>query len=133
VVILIAEDEPLIALTLEQALIKAGHQVLGPAATIAEAYRAIDGQAPELALVNLTLQDGDDGAALARALQASHRTPTLFVSADVRHARAHRDVAIGLIKKPYDVEMVPAVLWYLDQLTQGRQPTTTPPQLELFH
>jgi DNA-binding LytR/AlgR family response regulator len=131
VVVLVAEDEPLIALTLEQALIATGHRVLGPVATIEEARQAMGGQAPDLALVNLTLQNGDDGAELARVLLA-RGTPTIFISADVRHARAHREVAIGLIKKPYDLEMIPAVLWYLHERVQGRQPDRIPPQLELF-
>ncbi|WP_222185139.1 hypothetical protein [Geminicoccus harenae] len=37
-----------------------------------------------------------------------------------------------MIKKLCDLEMVPAVFWYLYNLGQGRQPDRALPQLELF-
>jgi hypothetical protein len=29
--------------------------------------------------------------------------------------------------------MIPSIVWYLGELTQGRQPERMPPELELFH
>ena len=37
-----------------------------------------------------------------------------------------------MIRKPYDPAMVPAIVWCLDELAQGRQPSQMPPQLEMF-
>jgi DNA-binding response OmpR family regulator len=82
-IILVAEDEALIALVLELTLRPGGHRVLGPVATVAEALRLADETAPELALVDINLQDGDDGVALARTLRDRYGTPSLFLSGQV--------------------------------------------------
>ncbi|HEX2526554.1 MAG TPA: response regulator [Geminicoccus sp.] len=131
-IVLIAEDETTVAFALEWALRTAGHEVLGPAYTIDEALKSVSMRRPDLALVNLVLKGGEDGAILAKELQRRHATPTIFVSADIRSARARRDVALGLIKKPYDAEMVPAIVRYLKDLEQGRRPIRVPPELEMF-
>jgi DNA-binding response OmpR family regulator len=131
-IILIAEDEAMVAFALEWALRAAGHEVLGPAFTIKEALGTIDGKTPDLALVNLVLQGGEDGASLALELLLEHGTPTILVTEDVEGGRAHRSLALGLIKKPYDAEMIPSIVWYLNELRQGRQPERVPPQLEMF-
>jgi DNA-binding response OmpR family regulator len=132
-IILVAEDEAMVAFALEWALRTAGHEVLGPAYTIDEALQTVRIRKPDLALVNLVLLGGEDGAVLALELLAQHGTPTILVSEDIQAARARRDVALGLIKKPYDAEMIPSIVWYLGELTQGRQPERMPPELELFH
>ena len=57
--ILIAEDEPFIALDLALAIEDVGGTVVGPAATVEEALALIDGQTVEAAIldVNLGAQD----------------------------------------------------------------------------
>ena len=101
-VILVAEDEGLIAFALEWALRLAGHQVLGPADSVDEAMRLIEKTRPDLALVDINLRDGDDGTRLARHLHENLGIPILFTSAQVGQARNHRHIAWGLIPKPYD-------------------------------
>ena len=66
-ILLVAEDEVLIALVLERALRDAGHEVLGPAATPEEALALVEETRPELALIDINLTGGGDGIALARA------------------------------------------------------------------
>ena len=105
-IILVAEDEALIALVLELTLRPAGHRVVGPAATAEEALRLAEQTNPELALVDIDLHDGDDGVALARTLRDRYGTPSLFLSGQVPRALANRDAALGLIRKPYDPESV---------------------------
>jgi DNA-binding response OmpR family regulator len=131
-IILVAEDEALIALVLEVALRLAGHQVIGPAATVEEALRLADETKPELALVDINLYDGDDGVALARTLRDRYGTPSLFLSGQVPRALANRDAALGLIRKPYDPESVLDAVAYVGELRRGRSPGRVPPQLELF-
>ena len=101
-VILVAEDEALVALVLELALTAAGHRVLGPVATAAGALRLAEEGRPDLALLDVNLAEGGDGAAVARALRDRHGTPCLFLSGQVAQARAARDAAWGLVRKPYD-------------------------------
>ncbi len=66
--ILIVEDEALIAVVLADSLEGAGHEVMGPASTMAEALALCEALRPELALLDINLRDGSSGVDVARAL-----------------------------------------------------------------
>lgn len=68
--VLIAEDSFHIAMVIETVLRTEGAVVLGPAATLDEAYRLIDGQSLDLAVVDLKLGDAD-ALPLVRQLAAA--------------------------------------------------------------
>ena len=53
---LVVEDEFLIAMDLELLLQEHGCRVLGPAATVAEALRLLQGETPDVALLDINLQ-----------------------------------------------------------------------------
>jgi DNA-binding response OmpR family regulator len=131
-IILVAEDEALIALVLELALSLAGHEVLGPAATGDEALRLVEERRPELALIDITLRDREDGVRLARTLKERWDVPCLFMSGLVIEARAASDIALGLIGKPYDPDEVVEAVAFVGELLAGRQPSRMPKRLELF-
>ena len=59
--VLIVEDEALIAMALADSLEDAGHEVVGPAATMAEALALCEGAPPELAVLDINLRDGSNG------------------------------------------------------------------------
>ena len=131
-IILVAEDEALIALMLQLALTIAGYRVLGPAADVAEAIRLCERERPHLALIDIRLRNGDSGVALARTLKARWAVPCLFLSAQAGEARAASDAALGVIDKPYDpVEVVEAVA-VVGEMLAGRQPRSMPRRLQLF-
>jgi two-component system, response regulator PdtaR len=132
VILLVAEDEALIALVLELELRGAGHEVLGPAATPEEALALAEGTRPELALIDINLVGGGDGIALARALRDRHGVPSLFVSGQAPDALANRDAALGLVRKPYAPEDVARAVEAVAELLRGRRPARLPPGLELF-
>ena len=102
VVILIVEDEFLIGLALKAILNVVGHQVVGPAATADEAMELADAHGPELAFVDINIAGDRDGVEVARALTLDHGTTCIFVTARPDRARGARDVAIGVVTKPYD-------------------------------
>ncbi|MEK0085596.1 response regulator [Benzoatithermus flavus] len=56
--VLIAEDDPLLALDLEDLLHGFGCAVLGPVASVAMAFGVSSSQRPDLVLPDLELQDG---------------------------------------------------------------------------
>jgi DNA-binding response OmpR family regulator len=130
--ILVAEDEAVIAFELELALVLAGHEVLGPAADEGEALRLAGERRPGLALVDIRLRDGGCGVRLARALEARWAVPSLFLSGQATQARAAGDAALGLIGKPYDPGEVVAAVAAVGELLAGRRPGRLPPRLELF-
>ena len=131
-VLLVAEDEALIALVLELELRGAGHEVLGPAATPEEALALAEGTRPGLALIDINLTGRGDGIALARALRDRHGVPSLFVSGQAPEALAARDAALGLVRKPYAPEDVARAVEAVAELLRGRRPERLPPGLELF-
>lgn len=130
--ILVVEDEALVALDVVWALQLAGHDVLGPVDNFDDAIAIAEEARPDLALVDLNLRDGGDGAVVARCLQQRFRVPALFVSAEAGRARAHKDVALGLVRKPYDIAALPRIIRLVAALAAGRKPTQIPPQIEMF-
>ena len=62
-VVLIVEDELVIAMSIKDALGDAGYPVLGPAVTYESAMSLAGAQRPDIALVNIDLQSDRDGVA----------------------------------------------------------------------
>ena len=54
--VLVVEDEFILAMELEQFLGQHGWKVLGPAATVGEALRLLDGATPHLAILDVNLR-----------------------------------------------------------------------------
>ena len=67
--VLVVEDEFLIAMDLEQLLRRHGWRVLGPAATVAQALRLLAGETPDVALLDVNLR-GELVTPVAAALRA---------------------------------------------------------------
>ncbi len=81
--VLVVEDEFLIALDLELLLERHGWRVLGPAASVAEALRLLEGEVPDVALLDITLKDGETVVPVAEALRA-RGVPFVLASAYAR-------------------------------------------------
>ena len=132
VVILVVEDEAVVAIVLEFALGLAGHEVLGPVGGEGEALRLAAERRPELALVDIRLSRGGSAVRLARALKERWAVPSLFLSGQTGQARAAGDVALGLIGKPYDPGEVVDAVAAVGELLAGRRPALMPRRLELL-
>jgi DNA-binding response OmpR family regulator len=129
--ILIVEDEPLIAASIDWELRDAGYEVVGPAADPAHAAGLAHAARPDLALVDINLAGHGDGVALARAL-GRQGVASIFVSGQVIEARENRDAALGLVAKPFAVEQIAAVVRCAAIVLAGGRPAVVPPALELF-
>lgn len=133
--VLLVEDDILIAATLKEFLSDAGHQVCGPADTIAKALDVVRLVLPDLALLNIDLADGRrSGVTLARRLRQEWGIWSLFVSGQRNDAYTARDIALGYISKPYDPGAVVHAVEVAGLLRQGHRvaPEMIPPGLELF-
>ena len=132
--VLIVKDEALIAMTLADSLEDAGHEVVGPAATMAEALALCDGAAPppELAVLDINLGDGSNGVDVARALVERWGVPSIFASGRAEEARQARDVALGCISKPYEAGTVLRSVEVAREVMSGGRPEAVPAGLELF-
>src|SRR5262245_11097360 len=98
-VILIAEDEQIIAMMLAWQLEDSGHRVLKPASTLADAEALARAEQPDLALIDIGLRGNGDGVALARRLRLDLQIPCVFITAAPEAARSNADVALGVIAK----------------------------------
>lgn len=131
-VILIIEDELLVGLALRLVLRVAGYRVIGPAMTAAEAIRLARETHPDLAFVDITLEGGEDGVAVARRLTAEYGTSCIFLTAELDRARSAKAVALGVIAKPYDPPELLRAVKLVTAIRRGELPGTIPRHLELF-
>jgi DNA-binding response OmpR family regulator len=130
--VLIVEDEILIGLGLALALNVAGHRVHGPTGSIRRAVAIAMEAAPDVALVDINLQGSAEGVALARLLRQRHDVTIVFVTAQAEEARRARDLAFGMVVKPYDLIMMPRVVEAALRHRLGIPLGTLPGALEIF-
>ena len=112
--VLVAEDDPIIALGLSRRLAALGHEVVGPVATVAEAAAlARDGGGADLYLFDVDLADGD-GIALARSLsEEGPRRPVVILTGLDAPDVLDRSIAAGVLAhltKPVDDRQLEAAL-----------------------
>jgi len=130
-IVLIVEDEAIVAINLALELETAGHTIIGPVARCESAIELARERRPALALVDISLDEPCDGIALARMLKELD-IPSLFLTAQPEAARANADAALGLIAKPYTTRDVSESMEVLAAVLAGRKPTSYCSALELF-
>ncbi len=101
-VVLLVEDDALIAMAVAFELEAAGHTVVGPAIDERSALSLASEHHPDVALVDIDLGNGDDGLKVAQSLTAVG-VPPVFASAECAAARAGCN-AVALLGKPYAPE-----------------------------
>ncbi len=79
--VLIIEDEPIIAMDIEELVQNCGHRVVGVASSEAEAIRIAETTRPGLILADINLGQGGDGAQAITQIMRHHRAPVIFVTA----------------------------------------------------
>jgi two-component system, response regulator PdtaR len=130
-ILLIVEDQLLLASGLKDELEDGGYRVLELAVQHQEALGFAREIRPDLALVNIDLANGDDGIALARDLKGLG-IPVLFISGQPDRARLAKTVAIASLAKPYSgADMLEAVD-YLFRHELGDESRPGPSRLEMF-
>ena len=109
--ILIIEDEPLIALDIEQMVEGAGHSVTGIARTHAEAIALFDKQKPGMILADIQLADGSSGIDAVNEILKTVTVPVIFITAfPERLLTGERPEPAFLVTKPFQPDMVKALI-----------------------
>ena len=108
--VLVVEDEFLIAMDLKLLLERRGWHVLGPAATVDEALRLLDEERPAVALLDITLKDGTV-TLVAEALR-TRNVPFIVASAYSRPELVGGEVLAGApnVGKPTEERRLLAML-----------------------
>jgi DNA-binding NarL/FixJ family response regulator len=105
--VLIAEDDFLIALQIQDALLTAGLQVVGTATTAEEVLDLASHERPALVIMDVRLAGRNDGVEAARELFQRFNIRCVFATANddlhTRH-RAEPYAPLGWLTKPYTME-----------------------------
>jgi CheY-like chemotaxis protein len=110
-VVLIIEDEPVIAADIEALVRDLGHTVLDIAATRREAMDSIARQTPGLVLADIQLADGSSGIDAVKDILARCTVPVIFITAfPERLLTGERPEPTFLITKPFQPETVKAAI-----------------------
>ncbi len=109
--VLIIEDEPLIALDIENLVSDLGHKVVGIATTHREATGIARRTNPGMILADIQLADGSSGVEAVNDILEDINVPVVFITAyPERLLTGERAEPTFLITKPFKPEMVKAVI-----------------------
>ena len=103
--VLVVEDEPLLAMLIEESLAELGHEVVASAATVEQALAALDGGGIDLALLDFTLADDANAVPVAQRLR-DRGIPFAYLT-------GHRSLPLGagapkapLVTKPFTIDQL---------------------------
>jgi DNA-directed RNA polymerase specialized sigma24 family protein len=109
--ILIIEDEPLIAMDIEQLVESLGHKVVGIARTHKEAVALYGKTQPKMILADIQLADGSSGIDAVNDILSSEALPVIFITAfPERLLTGERPEPTFLVTKPFNPDMVKALI-----------------------
>jgi CheY-like chemotaxis protein len=109
--VLIIEDEPVIALDLENLVTELGHKVIGTAATRDEAVAKALAERPGLILADINLGEGGSGIDAVSRILESFEVPVIFITAyPEKLLTGERPEPTYLIAKPFLPETVQATV-----------------------
>jgi DNA-directed RNA polymerase specialized sigma24 family protein len=109
--VLIIEDEPLIAMDIEEMVESLGHRVVGTARTHAEAMALFNKARPKMVLADIQLADGSSGIDAVNEILSSTPVPVIFITAfPERLLTGERPEPAFLVTKPFNPEMVKALI-----------------------
>ncbi len=109
--VMIIEDEPVIALHIQQIVREMGHNVVGFARTHEEAVTLARSATPELVLADISLADGSSGIDAVRDILATMDVPVIFITAfPERLLTGERPEPTFLITKPFEPVMLTATI-----------------------
>jgi DNA-binding response OmpR family regulator len=105
----VVEDEPLLAMLLEESLTELGHEIAGSAATVDQAMDTLDEQSVEFGVLDYSLGQDKTSLPVARRLREL-RIPFIYLSG---HASLDEDADIPpapLLGKPFTLDQLDAML-----------------------
>jgi len=111
--LLIVEDEPIVALDLQQELEENGFEVTGLAESADAALMLIEENRPDLALMDIRIDGSMDGIQAARLLRHAYEVPVVFITSysdKETLSRAARELPYGYLTKPFKSRELQATL-----------------------
>ena len=106
--VLIVEDEALVAMLVEDALLDAGAEVIGPVATVTEALALLDSAVPDAAVLDLNLA-GETSTPVADVL-AQRGIPFVVATGYGAEGLPPGHAKVPVLAKPYDPDELTTTL-----------------------
>ena len=130
--ILVVEDDAVLAMVSALALEEAGHTVVGIVHDMQSFQKLTKLNGMDLAVVDINLAGANEGLEVARKLQED-QVPVLFISAQLNAARENTHLALGLLRKPYEIEdLIDSVEYVCNSSAASGLATKRPLELEIF-
>lgn len=125
--ILVVEDEIVTAMDIKEALLEFGFNVIGVATNIKKALKLLEENSCDLALLDITLKNGDDGILLSEEIIKRYDIPFVFLTANDKYTtieRAIKNEPYGYIIKPFkDAELKATVELALKKFSDKKELT----------
>lgn len=118
--VLIVEDNILLADILEDFLELGGYSVCGVAQNVAEAVELADLHAPDLAIIDFRLPNGELGSQIAPRLKNQNRMGILYATADTLNRSLTRLDGEAYIRKPFMMEELLQALHIVQELKEEK-------------
>jgi len=131
--VLVVEDEPILAMSLEILLDTHGsYEVVGVADDLGTAVALADERPPDVALVDIQLARGSSGYDVAAELR-SRGVAALFMTGNVP-PEPRPDLTLGCLSKPFGDDALFRALEVARALASGDPPPARglPPELEIY-
>ncbi|HWH22903.1 MAG TPA: response regulator [Allosphingosinicella sp.] len=107
--ILIVEDEPLIAMMLEDFLDSLGHKVVGTVETVGDALAKIDQGGFDVAIVDVHLKNGEHVWPVADRL-SNEGVPFILATGGHIEPPPERHASAPVLSKPYTIDAIEPAL-----------------------
>lgn len=132
--LMIVENDRVTARDLEATLRRRGFVVSGIAYSAAQALDLLDGEKPDLVLLDIQLDHDEDGINLAQTLREQHGIPSIFVTGYSEEAiieRARRARPAAFLRKPFsDAELAVCLESVVERRIAGERLSLRLPGLE---
>jgi len=111
--IVIVEDDEITALNLKLSLQKHGYEIIAMCDNAAKAREKIDRYKPNIIIIDISLQESNDGIELAKTIRENYSIPFIYLTShsdDDIIAQAIKTEPYGYIVKPFDPSSLHATI-----------------------
>lgn len=111
--IIIVEDDEITALNLKLSLKKQGYNIVAMCDSLDDAIEKIESFKPNLVVIDISLQESNDGIELAKKIRASYSIPFIYLTSysdDDIISQAIKTEPYGYIVKPFDPSSLHATI-----------------------
>jgi len=111
--IIIVEDDEITSLNLNMSLQKQGYSVVAVCDNAAQAMNKVNTNKPNLVIIDISLDESNDGIELAKAIKEKHNIPFIYLTSysdDDIISQAKLTEPYGYIVKPFDPNSLHATI-----------------------